>query len=36
MEFISEAPLRPTIVPEEKIERFVNEIANTVLAHDWK
>jgi hypothetical protein len=36
IEFIGEAPLSPTIVLEDKVEGFVNEIADRVLAHDRK
>ena len=36
IEFIGEAPLSPTIVLEDKVESFVNEIADKVPAHDRK
>jgi hypothetical protein len=36
VEFIGEAPLSPTIVSEDDVETFVNEIADKVLAHDRK
>jgi hypothetical protein len=36
VEFIGEAPLNPTIVSEDDVETFVNEIADKVLAHDRK
>jgi hypothetical protein len=32
--FIGEAPLHPTIVPEDDIEAFVSDLADKVHAHD--
>jgi len=34
VEFIGEAPLRPTIVTEEQVESFVNDLADKVNSHD--
>jgi Protein of unknown function (DUF3037) len=34
VDFISEAPLNPEIVSEDDVEKFVNGIADKVMAHD--
>ena len=36
VDFIGEAPLSPTIVSEEEVETFVNNIADQVMAHERK
>jgi hypothetical protein len=34
VEFIADAPLHPTIVPEDEVEAFANELADRVHAHE--